>query len=162
MKKIYLAGPLGFSEVGREYYNNILIPRIKKLGYQVLDPWSANASEELEEVLNMESSKVRDEKLRKLNFGIGKTNEELIFDSDLVLACLDGTDVDSGTASEIGYAKALGKQIFGYRGDFRLSSENTGSKVNIQVEYFIISSGGEIFSLFEDVLGKLEEIILNS
>ena len=38
--------------------------------------------------------------------------------SDVANAVLDGTDVDSGTASEIGYAFAKGKAIVGYRGVF--------------------------------------------
>ena len=64
----------------------------------------------------------------------------------MVLAVLDGTDVDSGTAAEIGYAFAKGRPILGYRGDFRLSADNEGSTVNLQVEYFITASGGTIFT----------------
>ena len=52
--------------------------------------------------------------------------------------------VNSGTAAEIGYAFAKGKPILGYRGDFRLSADNDGSIVNLQVEYFIRQSGGDI------------------
>jgi len=63
-----------------------------------------------------------------------------------MLAVLDGTDVDSGTAAEIGYAAALNKKICGYRGDFRKSGDNEGSVINLQVEYFILSSGGQIVS----------------
>jgi nucleoside 2-deoxyribosyltransferase len=54
--------------------------------------------------------------------------------------------VDSGTAAEIGYAFAMGKPILGYRGDFRLSADNEGSTVNLQVEYFITQSGGQIIT----------------
>lgn len=36
--KIYLAGPLGFSEAGRSYQDGTLVPAIKRLGYEVLDP----------------------------------------------------------------------------------------------------------------------------
>jgi nucleoside 2-deoxyribosyltransferase len=38
---------------------------------------------------------------------------------ELVLACLDGPDADSGTCAEIGYARGLGKPVVGYRTDFR-------------------------------------------
>jgi nucleoside 2-deoxyribosyltransferase len=78
----------------------------------------------------------------------------------MVFAVLDGTDVDSGTAAEIGYAFAKGKPILGYRGDFRLSADNDGSIVNLQVEYFIRASGGTIIVLdkptdkLTDKLGK--------
>ena len=67
------------------------------------------------------------------------------------MAVLDGTDVDSGTAAEIGYAFARGKLIVGYRGDFRLSADNEGSTVNLQVEYFIRASGGTIVERYEDL-----------
>ena len=72
-----------------------------------------------------------------------------------MLAILDGTDVDSGTASEIGYAFALGKKILGYRGDFRLTGDNPGSTVNLQVEYFIRKSGGRIVRSVEELADAL-------
>ena len=62
---------------------------------------------------------------------VGERSRKMIESSDGVLAVLDGTDVDSGTASEIGYAFALGKKILGYRGDFRLMGDNPGSTVNL-------------------------------
>ncbi len=67
------------------------------------------------------------------------------------MAVLDGADVDSGTAAEIGYAFARGKRIVGYRGDFRLSADNEGSIVNLQVEYFIRASGGAIVEHYEEL-----------
>jgi nucleoside 2-deoxyribosyltransferase len=72
-----------------------------------------------------------------------------------MIAILDGPDVDSGTAAEIGYAFARGKLIVGYRGDFRLSADNEGSIVNLQVEYFIRESGGAIVSRYEDLGPRL-------
>ncbi len=68
-----------------------------------------------------------------------------------MIAVLDGVDVDSGTAAEIGYAFGIGKLIVGYRGDFRLSADNEGSTVNLQVEYFIRKSGGSIVTRLEDL-----------
>ena len=88
---------------------------------------------------------------RKLNRRMGATNRAAIDDAHGVVAILDGTDVDSGTAAEIGYAFARGKLIVGYRGDFRLSADNEGSTVNLQVEFFIHESGGAIVSRYEDL-----------
>src|SRR5262249_9890307 len=87
---------------------------------------------------------------RALNHEIGATNRAAIDRAHGVIAILDGTDVDSGTAAEIGYAFARGKLIVGYRGDFRLSADNEGSIVNLQVEYFIHESGGTIVTRCED------------
>ena len=39
--------------------------------------------------------------------------------ADIIVALLDGQDVDSGTCIELGYAYAKGKKIFGILTDFR-------------------------------------------
>ena len=43
--------------------------------------------------------------------------------ADVVVAVLDGPDVDSGVAWEMGYARGLGKPVVGVRTDFRESQE---------------------------------------
>jgi nucleoside 2-deoxyribosyltransferase len=43
--------------------------------------------------------------------------------ADVLVAVLDGPDVDSGTAFEVGYAYARGKPIIGVRTDFRKSQD---------------------------------------
>jgi nucleoside 2-deoxyribosyltransferase len=77
----------------------------------------------------------------------------------VVLANLDGQDVDSGTAAEIGYAFAKGKPIIGYRGDLRLSSDNVGLTVNLQVEFFIRESGGEIVTSASTIPAALARVV---
>ena len=52
----------------------------------------------------------------------------------------------------------VGKPILGYRGDFRLSADNEGCSVNLQVEYFIRRSGGEIITRFADFSRALAKI----
>ena len=142
--KIYLASPLGFSEIGRAFYNGTLIPEVKRLGFDVIDPWTLTDQAKIDAVQKMPYGVERRDAWRRLNVEIGGDNRAGIDRSDMVLAVLDGVDVDSGTASEIGYAFAKGKPILGYRGDFRLSADNEGSTVNLQVEYFIRQSGGKI------------------
>ena len=73
-----------------------------------------------------------------------------------MIAILDGVDVDSGTAAEIGYAHALGKRVYGLRTDFRLAGDNHGAIVNLQVQYFIEASGGTIVSTVADLLQTIE------
>jgi len=142
--KIYLASPLGFSEIGRAFYNGTLIPEVKRLGFDVIDPWTLTAKAKIDRVQKMPYGAKKRDTWRKLNVEIGGNNRAGIDRADMVLAVLDGVDVDSGTAAEIGYAFAKGKPILGYRGDFRLSADNEGSTVNLQVEYFIRASGGDI------------------
>ncbi|MEH6823257.1 MAG: nucleoside 2-deoxyribosyltransferase [Motiliproteus sp.] len=154
--RIYLASPLGFSEVGRLFYYQQLIPALQQRGFELLDPWQLNDTAELQTALALTDLNAQRRELARLNTAIGRINAEAIDRCDWIVANLDGVDVDSGTAAEIGYGFARGKRIFGYRGDFRLSCDNLGSRVNLQVEYFIQASGGEIYTQFEQLLVALE------
>ena len=88
---------------------------------------------------------------------VAARNEKAIRKCDVIVAVLDGADVDSGTASEIGFAYALGKRIYGYRGDFRRAGDNEGSIVNLQVEHWIESSGGCIVTSLDRLQQRLAE-----
>lgn len=156
--KIYVASPLGFSEVGRDFMYSKIIPKIENLGYEVLDPWKLTSNELIEPVLNIPYGKEKRKQWKKLNKIIGKNNTDAIEESSGLLAILDGVDVDSGTASEIGFAAALKKPILGYRGDFRLSADNEGSIVNLQVEYFINLHGGKIITQISELEKELVNI----
>ena len=155
VKSIYLAGNLGFSESGRDFMYDKLMPAIKRAGYDVLDPWKYG-----EQLINpiLELPDCHPKKagrFRRANIIIGAQNEKLIRHSDGVIAVLDGPDVDSGTAAEIGFAYGIKKKTIGYRSDFRLSSENIAAKINLQVEYFIERNGGKIVRS----LGELEKTL---
>jgi nucleoside 2-deoxyribosyltransferase len=110
----------------------------------VVDPFKLTLKEDLGRIAQLGSLDAQCEAWRALNRQIGETNRRAIDGADALLAILDGVDVDSGTAAEIGYAYAREKPIVGYRGDFRLSADNIGSTVNLQVEYFIQASRGSI------------------
>ena len=153
-----MAGPLGFSEAGRHFYNAVLLPYVKSLGYEVLDPWALTDPRKIEAVERLPYGSERREAWRRLNREMAASNRAAIDQAQAVVAVLDGTDVDSGTAAEIGYAFASGKLIVGYRGDFRLSADNEGSTVNLQVEFFIHESGGTIVSRYEDLEASLRPL----
>jgi nucleoside 2-deoxyribosyltransferase len=141
-KRIYLAGPLGFSEAGR-LFQSVLAKKLSKR-YKVIDPFKLDQQRDA---------------WRQLNPLIGKGNQKAIDCCDAVLANLDGQDVDSGTAAEIGYAFAKGKPIIGYQGDLRLSSDNVGLTVNLQVEFFIRESGGEMLSYASAIPAALGRVL---
>jgi nucleoside 2-deoxyribosyltransferase len=156
--QVYLAGPLGFSEAGRAFHNGTLIPALVRLSCEVLDPWTLTDQGKIDAVLKMPYGAEKRDAWRRLNVEIGGNNRAAIDRCDLVFAVLDGVDVDSGTAAEIGYAFAKGKPILGYRGDFRLSADNEGSIVNLQVEYFIRQSGGEIIAAIAELPAVIAKI----
>jgi len=153
--RIYVASNLGFSQAGRDFNYKTLIPVIQQLGYEVLDPWKLTPTDM---VVSMPYGLKRRHAWRQLNRQIGENNKKAIDASDGLVAILDGTDVDSGTAAEVGYAYAKGKPVVGYRSDFRLCSDNEGAIVNLQVEYFILASGGTIVSKIDELRGELKRV----
>jgi nucleoside 2-deoxyribosyltransferase len=100
------------------FMNDKIIPLVRSTGYRIINPWnlSANLVPRILKAQKINSISKRTAELRSLNANIGKKNTEAIRTSDLVLAALDGSDVDSGMASEIGFAYALNKKILAYRG----------------------------------------------
>lgn len=145
-KSIYLASPYGFTDSGIFFMEKKILPLIETK-FKILNPWS-NMNEIGNEIGNIREKNQQVKDLRKklaiLNYKIGLQNKKLIDKCDIVLAILDGIDVDSGVAAEIGYAFGNNKKIIGYRSDFRQSGDNEGSVINLQVEFFIKKSGGKI------------------
>jgi nucleoside 2-deoxyribosyltransferase len=153
--KLYLAGPYGFSEAGRNFLYGTLVPLLAQAGAEIVDPWKLTDAALIERVAAMPTGDVRQAAWRALNVVIGRNNAEAIETCEVIVAVLDGTDVDSGTAAEIGFGFARGKTILGYRGDFRLASDNEGATVNLQVEYFIRASGGCIYGSVDALTAEI-------
>jgi len=140
---VYVASPLGFTLPTRIFYNRTLLPALVANGAEPLDPWAA-PFQDLPEALRLPPGSARDEALAAANRRHGVYNRELLDMCRAVFAVLDGTDVDSGTASEIGYACALGRPVTAWRSDLRMTGDNAGCVVNLQVQHFIESSGGAV------------------
>jgi nucleoside 2-deoxyribosyltransferase len=152
MKPIaYLAGPLGFSAAGTLFHKTVLIPLVVEAGFDISDPWELTPFALIKPVLDLPFGAKKKRSWEKLNRIIGQNNEDAIKESNIIVAVLDGIDVDSGTAAEIACGAMLGKPTFGYRGDFRLASDNLGSIVNLQVEHFIYTRGGVIVQDMESL-----------
>lgn len=129
MRTVYLAAPL-FSEAERDF-NRKLRDEIKRAGFNVFLPQE-------------DSNNVKEEKNRQEI--IFNKNMEAIEGSDIVVAVIDGVDVDSGTSWEVGYAFAKGKPVLALRTDFRtLGVEGT---VNLMIERSVIlcTSIGELLN----------------
>jgi len=140
---VYVASPLGFSVPTRMYYEKELLARLAAAGFTILDPWEgvAEAAAGPPDVMP-----------------IGARNAAMIDRAAGVLAVLDGPDVDSGTAAEIGYAAARGIRVVGLRTDIRQSGEE-GAVVNLQVEYFVRVSGGTIAGSLEEAVAALAGLV---
>jgi len=107
---LYLAGPL-FTAAERSW-NEWLAGELRERGYSVLLPQAeANAfitpsGIDFAGIFSMCLGQIRE--------------------VDAVVAIFDGTDVDSGTAFECGYAYSIGKPIVGVRTDLRSGGEENG------------------------------------
>ena len=114
-----LAAPL-FSEAECDF-NRKLRDELTSAGFNVFLPQ--------EDSNNIKDNKDRQKIIFNKNLGG-------IERSDIIVAVIDGADVDSGTAWEIGFAFARGKTVVGLRTDFRsLGIEGT---VNLMVERSVV------------------------
>ena len=119
MKTVYLAAPL-FSEAECDF-NRKLRDELINSGFKVFLP--QEDSNNVKDMLDRQ----------KIIFN---KNLKGIENSDILVAVIDGADVDSGTAWEIGFAFAKGKPVLGLRSDFRtLGIEGT---VNLMIERSVV------------------------
>jgi nucleoside 2-deoxyribosyltransferase len=143
MKKntVYLAASL-FSPFERER-NIKLALSLEQIGLHVMLPQTISAPKKLD---GIDSDFVFKECLNQLN------------ESNFVVALVDGTDVDSGVAWELGYAFAKGIPIVIVRTDMRQSE---GNGVNIMIDSCanekLIERGYRMTT--EKVVDRLKEII---
>jgi nucleoside 2-deoxyribosyltransferase len=154
---VYVASPLGFSPATRGFYDDVILPAIVAAGWTPHDPWadldgSVEASFRDAGWMSPES---RIQALKQINRKLGQSNESLIRSADALFAILDGVDVDSGTASEIGFAAALSKPIVGLRLDMRRTGDNDGAVVNLQVQHWI--SGG-VWTTLDEAIAALRSL----
>ena len=123
----------------------------------MLDPWDATAGEWFAQAQAI-GEPDRTARLVEVNARVGRRNAEFLDRCDGVLAVLDGADVDSGTAAEIGYAMARGKPVVGLRTDLRPGGDNQATPVNLQVAYFIDASGGAVSTGVGDAVRRICEL----
>nr|WP_321497475.1 nucleoside 2-deoxyribosyltransferase [uncultured Methanolobus sp.] len=132
-KQIYLAGPL-FSQAERDF-NVLLRDKLVEMGFSVFLPQ--------EDGNDTESSRMED---RQKN--IFDNDVRGIDTSDIVLAVLDGgSDVDSGTAWEMGYAYAKGIPVLGLKTDFRTFGDE--GIVNLMMEMAVEALERDVDSIIK-------------
>lgn len=150
--KIYTTNTLGLTPEGRMYLREELLPKLEKLpNVLILNPWDniLKMTERQIEVFNKNMS-------RAIAVNIGKRNWAMIDESHVIFACLNGTEVDGGTAAEIGYGFRAGKFIMAYRTDLRLSGETTNMVTAVQVESAVNGSSGKIYKTLDGGIKSLQ------
>jgi nucleoside 2-deoxyribosyltransferase len=155
---VYLAGPDGFTPAGLAWHLEVVMPAVRQAGMDPLSPWDL-PNDPFAAVGAMPAGPDRYLSFRDLDYSTGAANAALIDRADGVLAVLDGPDVDSGTAAEIGYAVKGGRVVVGLRTDSRRTGDNEGVTVNLQVEYFIRLSGGSVHTRLEAAVAELAGLL---
>ncbi|NPV63771.1 MAG: nucleoside 2-deoxyribosyltransferase [Methanotrichaceae archaeon] len=79
------------------------------------------------------------------------SNLSALQDCGLMIAVLEGAQVDDGTAWEIGYFYARGGPILGIRTDFRKAGERSDSRVNAMIEQSCSSIARDLEELASDM-----------
>jgi len=133
--KIFLAAPL-FSEAERDF-NSKVAERLRNKGFEV---WLAQESPFIHGGTFKEKETIFKEDISALK------------SCDVVVAILDGVEVDSGVAFEMGYAVAIGKPVIGLKTDHRTFSKV--EEVNLMLEVPLI----KICNTIEEVLDELKNI----
>lgn len=148
LPRTYVASPLGFTEAGRVYYRDVLVPALASV-VEVVDPWSLTTAAEVAELRDTGRH-------AELHERIGSRNAAAIRSCTHMVAVLDGQEPDSGTCAEVGFGAALGLRVDGLRTDWREAGE-TGALVNLQVQYFVESSGGRIAGALDELVALLRD-----
>jgi nucleoside 2-deoxyribosyltransferase len=159
---LYIASPLGFTEPGRLWQEQVLLPRLAGLDCRLYDPWKVpnDARAILDEALATPPSQERSALLYKFNRLRGAQNVQALDKSAGMLAILDGVDLDSGTVAEVGYMSAQAKPVIGLRTDFRFASDNEADPINLQVVYFVEASGGRLVHTLDEAVSLIDDLIV--
>jgi nucleoside 2-deoxyribosyltransferase len=153
-KRIYLASPLGFADSTRGFMAE-LAQRLSEV-VTVVNPWDDTSfGPLLHRAQALTNAAERKAAFHEMNLHIGAKNEAMIRSVEMVVGVLDGVDVDSGTAAEMGFAYGLGMPVHGLRTDFRVTGDNEASGVNLQLRYFIERSGGSYHTSVDSLIEAL-------
>jgi nucleoside 2-deoxyribosyltransferase len=133
--KVFLAAPL-FSDAEREFNSRIAM----RLRHDRFEVWLA------QEAPFVHTGTHKEKKI------IYECDVSALKTCEVMVAVLDGVEVDAGVAYEMGYAKALGKPIVGFKTDHRTFSGV--EEVNLMLEVPLAKICKTIDELV-DTLGKM-------
>ena len=140
--KVYLAGPL-FSIAERDFALRLKNQLLEAGVEEVVWPYELFDQAELD--------RLGDRAKQHIFTGC----RDAITGCTHVIAMLDGTQVDDGTAWEIGFAYAQNVPVFGLRTDFRLAGDTASSVANAMIE----CSCEKIFRQPEELLTLMKNFI---
>jgi len=163
---IYLANPLGFSVHFEKSSLESLVKllegiKVEGASVKVLEPFAENAKCNPPPMIDKKHSyEEHESSWQEFNDKVYRTNNyDLMQNSQLMVAILNGADVDSGVACEIGKFCKKGP-IIGYRDDFRLGENIASRGINLEITGSIKESDGCIVGNLADLEKTVKEYVL--
>lgn len=141
---IYIAAPL-FSEMEKNYIDKIVHIISQKLELNQYNDFYVPHRDNI----GMIDSDIYDKNIKYLN------------NCTIMIAILDGKDVDAGTAFKIGYFESQNKIVLGLLTDKRSYEEN--GELNLKLNIMIFGSllcGNLVFNNIDDLTEKLYDILI--
>lgn len=136
--KIYWANSI-FNEADRKF-NHECVQLLRQEGFTVLNPQENRFN------------KCQTESSAAEIFG---KDTAMVFDCDILIACIDQECIDCGVACELGIAWSLSKKIFGLYTDFRQFRKDEGKMYKNPYVIGCIENKGKIFSNISDLIVEL-------
>lgn len=157
-KKGYLAN--GLFSLGDRLVNELLAKEIR----QAID---------IDLYVPQENMAINDKQAYASSIQIYDADYNHLKETDYVVAVIDGVEVDSGVAAEVGIASAMGKKIYTLYTDTRQQGTENSKKIDALVEdptenqfmyrnlflIGLIKRNGYVFNNIEDLVEKLKEDI---
>ncbi|PTY93069.1 nucleoside 2-deoxyribosyltransferase [Heyndrickxia sporothermodurans] len=158
--KGYLAN--GLFSIGDRYVNSLIANKVRRAipGVDLYVP--------------QENDAINDKEAFADSLLIAKLDYEALMASDFLVAVIDGVEIDSGVAAEIGAFATTGKPIFALYSDVRQQGRSNQKKINALIEdgtenqfmyrnLFVVglikSSKGGIFSTVEDLAHAVGSLV---
>ena len=160
MIRIYFAGAL-FTSYERRFIDECAA-KLRKEGFQVFVPHEKGQNRTPEEAARFASLSLREKAIEIFN-----VDYEGVSWANVLIALLDGTQVDDGTASEIGIftEQMLAGQdklgIFGLADDQRVkpgSDSGEGKGLNFFTVGCIYRVGGKVYGTIEEIIEELKKL----
>jgi nucleoside 2-deoxyribosyltransferase len=138
--KVYLANGL-FSEADR-MYNNYVATLLR------------NEIDDLDLFVPQEAGEINDKQSYADSLMIASWDTTKLLESDVLIAILDGVEIDSGVSAEIGIFSTTGKPIIGLYTDVRQFGRDNDKKIQA-----LINDGTENQFMYRNLftIGKVKE-----
>lgn len=141
--RIFIAAP--FFNLAEREFNSKLAQILRNLEF-VEEVWLAQEHELLQQPEH------------ELKLKIFQQDLDALRRSDVIIAILDGECIDSGTAFELGYGYALGKQLIGIKTDSRWFSQLEELNLMIQVPLLKLIRSWDLAQLEQELSSILREL----